>query len=75
MNGELVSLKTFPYRHEAENAQQILETAGIPSMLSGDDASGWAPHVGLASGGIKLLVNREDLEQAVGLLEEPPEVE
>jgi hypothetical protein len=68
-NTDLVALKTFSYRHEAERAQQQLEAAGIPSIVSGDDASGWAPHLGFGTGGISLAVNRADYEQARAILE------
>jgi hypothetical protein len=69
MNSDIVPVKSFTFRHEAECAQQILESAHIVSVLSGDDASGWAPHIGLATGGITLLVNQIDLEQARRLIE------
>jgi hypothetical protein len=69
MNSDLVSIKTFSFRPEAERAQQLLESAGIASILSGDDASGWAPHIGFASGGITLSVMRADGEQAQTILE------
>jgi Putative prokaryotic signal transducing protein len=70
MNSNLPSLRTFSFRPEAERAQQILEAAGIPSVVSGGDASGWAPHIGFATGGITLSVDRADHEQARKLLEE-----
>jgi hypothetical protein len=73
MNSDLVDIKTYSFRPEAERAQQYLQTAGIPSILSGDDASGWAPHLGFGGGGITLSVNRSDLENARALLERLPE--
>lgn len=69
MNSNFVSLKTFSFRPEAERAQQVLEAAGIASVLSGDDASGWAPHIGFATGGVTLAVGRADVEQARKVLE------
>jgi hypothetical protein len=69
MNSDIVPVKTFAFRHDAECAQQILAAASIVSVLSGDDASGWAPDIGFATGGITLLVNRTDLEQARLLIE------
>jgi hypothetical protein len=70
MNSDLVALRTFSFRPEAERAQQLLEASGIASMLSGDDASGWAPHIGFATGGITLSVVPPDVEQARKILEE-----
>jgi hypothetical protein len=70
MNSDLLPVGNFPSRFEAERAQQILEASGITSMLRGGDASGWAPHLGFAAGGITLFVEATDLEEAKRLLEE-----
>lgn len=68
MHADLVPSASFALRHEAERAQQILATCGIPSEIRGDDASGWAPHIGLATGGIALWVQRDRLEEAMRVL-------
>jgi len=70
MNSELVPLKTFPFRAGAEQAQQFLQVSGISSSVGGDDASGWAPHLGLSAGGITLFVSEADLSEARQLLAE-----
>ena len=70
MNSELVPLKTFPFRHGAEQAQQLLQASGIASTVGGDDAAGWAPHLGLAAGGITLFVSEADLTEARQVLAE-----
>ena len=70
MNSELISVATFFFRPEAERAQQVLESVGIASVVSGDDASGWAPHVGLGTGGVAVSVHRADAERAQEVLAE-----
>jgi hypothetical protein len=70
MKTELVSLKTFSIRPEAERAQQILEGSGISSLIRGDDAGGWAPHIGFGTGGVALLVERTHFDQAKKLLDD-----
>jgi hypothetical protein len=59
---------TFGYRHEAEFARETLRSAGIDSVLAGDDAGGaWGP-LGFTRG-LRLLVRREDLDRARAVLE------
>jgi len=70
MNSDLIPVRTFSFRPEAERAKQVLEASGIMSVLRGDDASGWAPHIGFATGGVTLLVHQDDLEQSQKILEE-----
>jgi hypothetical protein len=70
MNADLVPVRTFSYRHEAERAQQLLQSAGIASIVRGDDASGWVPHIAFGTGGMTLLVNPADFEEAATLLED-----
>jgi hypothetical protein len=65
-----VIVRTFSFRPEAERAQQVLEAAGIASLLRADDASGWAPHLGFAAGGATLAVDQADVEQARKILGE-----
>ena len=71
MKSDLIPVKTFSFRPDAEHAQQLLEASGVSSVVSGDDASGWAPHLGFAAGGIALLVDRNDMEKATKVLESP----
>lgn len=70
MNSSLVTLTTFSFRFEAERLQQVLQSEGIGSMIKGDDASGWNPVIGLATGGMTVLVNQADYESAKLLLDE-----
>ena len=65
---DLVVVKIFTYRHEAELAQTALEAADINSMISADDAGGEV--VGLEfTRGVRLLVRPEDEEPAREILE------
>jgi len=65
---DLVVVKIFTYRHEAELAQTALEAADINSMISADDAGGEV--VGLEfTRGVRLLVRSEDEEPAREILE------
>jgi len=68
MNSNTITVATFAYRPEAERALLQLEASGITAVLRGDDASGWAPHLGIASGGIKLDVPKEQESDARALL-------
>lgn len=71
MNSRLVSIKGFggfAARADAERAQQLLRSAGIESIICGDDAGGWAPHIGLATGGIELRVKADESENAKQIL-------
>jgi hypothetical protein len=62
MSEELVVVKTFSFRAEADIAQLLLSSAGIESTIKGGDAGGWAPHH--AAQGISVLVDAELLEDA-----------
>ena len=71
-NSDTVTVATFNYRPEAERALLQLEASGIIAALRGDDASGWAPHLGIAGGGIKLIVSKEQEADARALLADLP---
>ena len=70
MASDYVTIKTFSIRPEADRAYEILHSAGIQSMIVGDDAGGWAPYIGSAQGGIAVVVNQEDADKARQVLEE-----
>jgi Putative prokaryotic signal transducing protein len=61
-NAELVVVRTFLNKIDAEMAQGALEAADIQSMVSADDMGGLRP--GLWMSGVRLLVRAEDAEQA-----------
>jgi hypothetical protein len=65
-NAELVVVRTFLSRIDAEMAQSALEAADIESIVSADDMGGLRP--GLWMSGVRLLVRAEDVEQAGKIL-------
>jgi hypothetical protein len=67
---ELVVVRTFSNRIEAEVAQSALEAAEIESLIQADDAAGEVP--GLWLDGVKLLVRAEDAAQAEEILGQSP---
>lgn len=67
---ELVTVKVFDSRIEAEIAQGLLSEQGIESIINADDCGGMLMGVSLVrKGGIKLMVSGEDLEKAEEALE------
>ena len=65
---ELVVVRTFLNKMEAEIAQGALKAANIESMVSADDAGGTRP--GLWMSGVRLLVRAVDAERATTILQE-----
>jgi hypothetical protein len=63
---ELVVIRDYLNKLEAELAHGALEAAGIHSIISADDAGGTEP--GLWMGGVRLLVRAEDAKQAEEIL-------
>ena len=70
---ELICVKTFANRLEAELAKSVLESNAIKSSVSADDAGGMRPDLGFTSGGVKLFVLDENAERALELLETEPQ--
>jgi hypothetical protein len=68
---ELVVVRTFNDRIEAELAQSALEAAGIESMVRGDDAGGLQPSL-WTSEGVDVLVREEDAADAREILDVEP---
>jgi hypothetical protein len=67
-NDELVAVRTFLNKFEAELAHGALVAADIESTIAADDAGGTRP--GLWMGGVRLLVRAEDVERAGRILGE-----
>jgi hypothetical protein len=67
---ELVGIRTYLNRIDAELAHSALEAADIDSMIRADDAGGTRP--GLWMGGVTLLVRAEDAERALQVLDPAP---
>jgi hypothetical protein len=68
-NDDVVLLRRFGYLLEGELARTTLEAAGIESALLGDEAGGWQPAMRFANPA-RLLVRREDADEARAVLEE-----
>jgi hypothetical protein len=63
---DLVVVRTYLNRIDAELAHSALEAANIDSMIDADGAGGTQP--GLWMGGVKLLVRADDAVQAREIL-------
>jgi Putative prokaryotic signal transducing protein len=61
-----VEVGVYRTRSEAEIAQGALAAAGIESFVSADDAGGMIPFD--LSGGVRLLVEDADAEEAASIL-------
>jgi Putative prokaryotic signal transducing protein/SPOR domain len=64
----MVQVGAYPTRSDAELAQTALSAAGIPSVVAADDAGGAYPFD--LTGGVRLLVDEADAEDAAALLSE-----
>lgn len=61
-------IMSFQNRIDAEMAKGLLEDGGVPSMIKGDDIGGLYPNLQSIGDGYVLLVNEQDVAQAVDLL-------
>lgn len=64
---DLIAVKTFSYRHEAEHAQALLAHEGIKTMILGDANTPYGASINFSQG-IQLLVHREQVEEAQEIL-------
>jgi len=74
---ELIKLKVFAYRHEAEMIKGLLEKEGIKCVIMADDVGGYRPDVALARGGVGLFVGKDDIlkaKEALQIFESEDEV-
>jgi hypothetical protein len=62
-DSELVVVRTFSNRFEADVARSALEAASIESMVRPDDAGGMRPGLWVGRG-VELIVRAEDAERA-----------
>jgi len=67
---DLICIKKYETRAEAELAGEVLAAAGIESLVGADDCAGWLPPLTLVTGGARLLVNKDDELRACKILEE-----
>ena len=61
---DVVVVKTFLQRYEAEMAQGLLTGQGIESFIVADDCGGFRPHLPFGMGGVRLSVRETDLPAA-----------
>ena len=67
----MIEIGVYPTRSDAELVQSALAAAGIPSVIAADDAGGAYPFD--LTGGVRLLVEEADAEDAAALLSYQPE--
>ncbi len=65
---EVICVKTYNSRLEAEIARGNLGANGIDSMVSADDGGGIRPELAFGLG-VRLLVKKENEERALQILE------
>jgi C_GCAxxG_C_C family probable redox protein len=66
---ELIMIRAYGNRFEAEQAQQILHELGIDAMVQADDAGGMYAGLSLGKKGVRLVVRERDAERAREALE------
>jgi hypothetical protein len=66
---DIVVVRTFPTRIEADLARSALEAEGIDAIVRGDDVGGMRPHLLVGSGGAELIVRVEDAGRALLVLD------
>ncbi len=65
--GEVVLVKEYPNEFEAQSAKVQLDSEGIKCFISSDNEGGMMPSLSLAIG-VKLMVNKNDYDNAVEIL-------
>ena len=66
----LVCVKTFADRLQADMARSLLESNGITASVSADDMGGMRPDLAFTSGGVKLFVLDDNADKALEILNE-----
>ena len=67
---ELVCIKICRVRPEAEIIKSLLESNNIKATISADDCGGMFPPLTLNTGGIKIMVEKENAQKAKDILKE-----
>ena len=65
---DLVCVQVYKDRLAAEMAKSHLEGSGIESSIDVDDCGGAYPFMVMLTGGVKLLVRRDDIQKARNIL-------
>ena len=66
---DLICIKNYNNRIEAELVKGLLEASGIEAIISADDCGGMRSHLLLGTNGTRLLVKEEDAQKALEVLE------
>ena len=69
---DLVTIRSYDGRPEAEAAKTFLAENGIPATVIVDDAGGMRPDLLMAMGGARLVVRNQDADRALEMLEPLP---
>ena len=67
---DLITVRIFDSRAEAERVQDFLTSRGIISYVMVDDRGGFGPFLGFTTAGYRLQIHRDDCERARLLLQE-----
>jgi hypothetical protein len=70
MDNSTVTVHTAPSRSQAEVVAAALRGAGLAPEVRADDAGGAAPHIGLGTGGVRVVVAARDEEAALAVIGE-----
>ena len=65
---DLVCVKVFTNRAQAEVVKSLLESYGIVAIVKADDCGGLRPHLVFGAGGVRVLVRKEDKAKAMDIL-------
>lgn len=68
MPEEIVVIKMYDNEMDATIAKQVLEESGVSAFVFKDDAGGMEPHL-QRTGGVRLVINRADIERAQEILQ------
>ncbi len=60
---DLINIKTYSSRHDAELAKSFLVSNGVNAVVSGDDYGGIHPGLSFSTG-VQLLVKEKDVKKA-----------
>jgi len=72
-HAELVVVRAYGNRAEAELAKGALEAAGIPSMIQADSVGGMREHLAWSGAGFRILVRKGDAAAARDVLTPAPD--
>ena len=67
MSDEVIVIKTFSNETDATMAKQVLQESGVRAFVLKDDAGGMEPHLQRTTG-VRLVINRADMERASEIL-------